>query len=586
MDKVKPYLEMLQKHHFWVISAIVLASCLVSWFMAASNLQAEFTKNKGEIEGRFSAMTGVKAKPDHPNDIVTASVTKADAVQAENVYNAWMLRFNEQLIVPQWPVKIYDEDFVNYINSIGPEAEIRFGMRERYRDYIKNQFAPLYKIIDLRTFKPLPERANKPNAAALAAAAAGVVDLGHEWQGLAAWSEQDRQAFESKYLSWRTVPYTRQVRYANEDLYVYNALLTIIARTNWINPEELDETKGEPIKEHLQAAIKKIEMLAIGRDVPLAEKLFEVAEALVTGEGEVVAPQPGANPQQTTEGQIPGGEVALSPEAAIEHALKDYRYVDSKGTPLPAEAPEPYAEFRIMPFQIDLFMDQRKIPALLTNCANSPLPVEVRQVMLVTGATVDIANQGANPVGIQAGPGPRPGPGPGPGPGRMIPGRGEDCGRFPGQGMQGEGAFGGGRRQPLFGEGGQPRGPVGVPGDPTQPQVNAEVEPRKYDLNVQIRGVIYIFNKPDKAKFLKGAGDAGTVPPAAAPDANAPAAVPPPAGAAPGVAAPGTVPPGTVPPGTVPPAAPPGTVPPPVNPVPPAANPAAAPVNPPAGAAP
>jgi hypothetical protein len=80
------------------------------------------------------------------------------------------------------------------------------------------------------------------------------------------------------------------------------------------------------------------------------------------------------------------------------------------------------------------------------------------------------------------------------------------------------------------------RGPGGFgQGDPNQPQINAEVEPRRFDLQVQVRGVIYIFNKPDKTKFLKGSGDAPQADPnqqQPPPDAANPGNPPAPAGPA------------------------------------------------------
>ncbi len=54
------------------------------------------------------------------------------------------------------------------------------------------------------------------------------------------------------------------------------------------------------------------------------------------------------------------------------------RYVDDKGMPLTAGSTAP-PEFKRMPVYMQLLIDQREIARLLVECANSPLPIEVRQ---------------------------------------------------------------------------------------------------------------------------------------------------------------------------------------------------------------
>jgi hypothetical protein len=61
----------------------------------------------------------------------------------------------------------------------------------------------------------------------------------------------------------------------------------------------------------------------------------------------------------------------------------DRRYVDERGEPMPAGSPNP-AEFKRMPVLMRLFMDQREIAKLLVGLANSPLPVDIRQLRINT----------------------------------------------------------------------------------------------------------------------------------------------------------------------------------------------------------
>ena len=55
---------------------------------------------------------------------------------------------------------------------------------------------------------------------------------------------------------------------------------------------------------------------------------------------------------------------------AQEKLLLSDRYVDDKGKALPDGTKHPYAEFKMMPIDLHLEIDQTKIPALLAHSAN------------------------------------------------------------------------------------------------------------------------------------------------------------------------------------------------------------------------
>jgi hypothetical protein len=178
---------------------------------------------------------------------------------------------------------------------------------------------------------------------------------------------------------------------------------------------------------------------------------------------------------------------ALTQDEYTDAVLRHGRYVDAHGMPVGYNQPAPFAEFKIMPFEMRLVIDQRKISDLLSNCANSPLPVEVQQVSIVSTET-PLDNVGGSDEG-------RPG----------MPGM---------PGMQG------GMNRPMMnrgmmdGEGGMPGGGRGMPTRPTRTPMGGEggdgptdlgsaLELRPFDLHVEVRGVIYIFNYPDRSKVGK-----------------------------------------------------------------------------------
>jgi hypothetical protein len=66
---------------------------------------------------------------------------------------------------------------------------------------------------------------------------------------------------------------------------------------------------------------------------------------------------------------------------AAEKPIDEGRYVDDKGQPLPSgEAAQ--KQFKRIPIFMRLSIDQRQINKLLVLCANSPLPVEVKQLRI------------------------------------------------------------------------------------------------------------------------------------------------------------------------------------------------------------
>ena len=164
-------------------------------------------------------------------------------------------------------------------------------------------------------------------------------------------------------LEWSQVPSSTEIRRAQEDLWVYTALLRIIAGTNkesrWTSP------------------VKELVDIRIGKEAAHA-----FAEGLRSGHIIIVqgaAPQPGSEQPAPQPPATPGDGAAASAASS-----DDGRYVDADGKPQStAEAAQ--KPFKRMPVFLDLVMDQRELPRLLAECANSPLPVEIKQLRVNPG---------------------------------------------------------------------------------------------------------------------------------------------------------------------------------------------------------
>ena len=161
-------------------------------------------------------------------------------------------------------------------------------------------------------------------------------------------------------------------------------------------------------------------------------------------------------------------EAGASFEEQLNQQVMNFRYIDDKGKPLPYQPQFPYAnhprsEFKMMPISMKLVMDQRYIPQLLVNCANSNMPIEVRRVRMLK--TQGPAGTTSSPMGGGMGMG------------------GDFGGMGGGMGMPRPGAMGGAAVQ--------------------------QSDTAQFEVPVEIHAIINIYNPPDLDKLGKGAAAAG-----------------------------------------------------------------------------
>lgn len=347
MDQVKVYLAVLKKHHFWPLAVVVVLVGLYAWKAGAANFDAMFAQNSSTLNSAFSSVNAVANTPQHPNEFFIDEVKRLNTVQTKDVMAAWQRLYDHQKQVLTWP-KEFEE-----IGRLKPTAPIRMNLRQIVLNYFHLQFPKLFDIVDLREEKPVDPAAAAATAAP-AAAPAGRMGSGTankpEVKGLVVWPAAEREKIVNAYR-WSSAPSAKQIRYAQEDYWVYQALLTIISETN----------RGA--RDNRNAAIKMIEALDIAQAVPAPnDQAFPVPDGTVTVE----------------EDSKPAGRRAIG-SAVTEQDLEDGRYVSADGRPLASPSSD-NKEFKLMPIRMRLIMDQRRLPDLLVACANSRLPVDVQRV--------------------------------------------------------------------------------------------------------------------------------------------------------------------------------------------------------------
>jgi hypothetical protein len=380
MDKVRAIMQVLWGQRFWVLSVVGVLAAIVCWMMAAGKLQAEYAADKSAILAKFGEMDSIKNKPFHGNDGVNAKEREEASKIAANVKGLWKTLYeNQREKVLFWPESL-GKEFVEYIDKRKFDQNISPLMRDRYLNYISTRFDALVDIVD---------------AQKLAAGASGGQFGGEGGRGmegmaytpgampgepgyvedyLVQWLDQD--ALRMK-LAFGRQPSSREVWVRQEDLWVYEILLKVIAATN----KERGATRPD------NTAIRVIENLQVGAEAAVANAtqpmiLMPAGDPSMSAgmEGGMSGMEGGMEGRgMYGEGGMEGG---MGDPAAADSALLARRYVDAEGKPLEDGTTGAGVEYRRLPIRMRLQMDQRWIPKVLVECANAALPIEVERLRI------------------------------------------------------------------------------------------------------------------------------------------------------------------------------------------------------------
>ncbi|HUT93943.1 MAG TPA: hypothetical protein VMY37_31055, partial [Thermoguttaceae bacterium] len=282
MDQVKFVLAAVKKHHFWVLCGVIVVLVLGAWWSATSGLAKSIETRKGELESAEKSLQGITSESLHANkECISAVQAKHEKLKNE-VYGAWDFLYRVQKKNSVWPP--IAPNFRRDIELLGPDDEIRPEYRDLYMYFIRKHLPRLYEAVDIRlpakrdaqgmiitdeNGKPVKidpfETASGQNYATTTGYGGGGMPDTMEGSGYSPtgssrdelvgkvdWTMGDLKRIRDGYY-WKTRPTTTQVRLAQEDLWVYEALLRIIAKTN------------ETATSQYNAAVKNIQALEIGQ---------------------------------------------------------------------------------------------------------------------------------------------------------------------------------------------------------------------------------------------------------------------------------------------------------------------------------
>jgi len=415
MDQVRAIAKVLWQQRFWVLSALGTLVAVTCWYLAAGDLESRFSSRKSAINGQFSALEALRREAFHPNEEVIQGNLKQTVDQRESVYQVWSDLYEHQRTeVLYWPKdNVLGDEFIDHMEGRKFRDKISSDMRGLYRNYIQNRFEALLEIVQARktTGKGGRSRPGGSRFGGMGGEFGGEFGggLGGGFPGgrrrstsgeeeeddyLVEWLDQG--ALQSR-LSFAKMPTHDQVWITQEDLWVYETLLHVIAKTN----KQRGATRPD------NTAVREIVTLQVGRPaigssqrqgkiyMPPAEGaagssgmgLGGGGMGMMGGEGGMMGGEMGMGYGGGEMGMGPrGGDGGMGygggmgggmggPRGEGSDVLAN-RYLDPTGQPISGENLS--AEFRQLPVHMILMMDQRWLPQVLLECANAPLPVEVK----------------------------------------------------------------------------------------------------------------------------------------------------------------------------------------------------------------
>ena len=488
MDQLKIVLDAVKKYQFWVLCGVMVLTSSACWWFASASLAGQFRQQTTQIESNFNS---VKIAPGHPNEGTIKTIRQEDEALEKRVYEAWKTLYAAQKEKNTLSPKL-GPDFIKRFENLKPGGDLGFAYRGFYQNFIKAYLPHFPNMIDARLLSEQSEGTAKVGgragtgqpSPAIGKAIGAKADA--EPAGIVEWKPDDYNRIERRF-TWPETPSTLDVVLAQEDLWVYETLLRAIDKVN----KDVGATSSA------NAAVKRIDALKIGKDASAAwelakEPLFQpthAGAAMGHGPREMGAPPSRGGAAGTDERSMTGRS---------QRDLIESRYIDDKGQPLPYQPEYPYVkhpfpEFTMMPIYMSLLMDQRRLPDLLVQCANSNMPVEVRRVRIG-----ELSDHGLSSSG----------------------------------GTDRRGGMGGVNDSP-------PAPAYGSGAGDRATNTSTHEAAGQYDIAVQIYAVIYIYNPP---KQKLGAGAASVTEPAAGPLGPAKAAPASPFAAPPGPAMPGEFP--------------------------------------------
>ena len=495
MEQLKPLIDGMKKHWFWIFCGVTLLACIVVFYIANGGIYeaeqkeiASIKTTENTVKSLQTAAVDVSPKDDddkkgtgtdlrrHPNKETTSQMKDVLAKAAAATGVAWENIYKTQQAIQVFPKKEIEVLNYNFRDHL-PAESIAFDPATN----VEKEIIPenIRANFGLKVKKVLPGLAAivgaqwKPNFET-----DDVID-----DEIIIWRKQNQEFWQDRFTNYKSnwnvdpdgknIPYTLQVLYRTEDLWILKSVLQDIIRKTAF-------AKGDVYANDL-SPIKRIDHILIGKlaDVPESTRTSSSGKAGSgsgmgmssggSGSGAGGMEGAGGNKQRkTSQDPIEGRYVDADGK---DISAKDYRAIYASNSTDKKKISWKIA--KRVKIRIGLQMDSREIQNLLANCANASFPLKVRKLKVNLHTPEDISEAGGKISG---------GTGAGAGGGNDRMNGPSGSGGSSGSGSAGE--AGGGS-----GSGGKSKGQT------------LAVDDEGYTKPVEIYGFVYIYNKVDQSLF-------------------------------------------------------------------------------------
>ena len=436
MDSLAPVINWIKRNGFWLSSGFVAVAVLVGWYLASTQMQEAKTKSIRDYKSTFSSVRNIRnvaavtaedgveeAIVAHPNADTAEKMTERLEATCDSVIAAWKMKRDRQEPLMQFPKEVLGENTYRFFTLSKPPEQVANGEvvgREgetylrTYGEQIPKKFALIARslkanwkfdqeLIDAEARKLAKEKEEM--------ARTGMMGMGNEMSGrnmgmgnqvdlelnkyAVIWEERNQKLWQKKLTDFQNwddnvksskSPTLLQAQMLQQDIWLLEGMFNIIKSVN-----------GSATTNDL-AVIKEIHHIAFGREA--RAKLGEVMEPDKRLGGAKVPAIDASGGMDMMEAM--SGMSASMSAAPLEEGGFDIngdespfhgRYVNVDLEPVPAlevinvvtgeEFPETNLELIVgkrVPFRLAVKMDERKINAFLSQCANSPFEFEVMQL--------------------------------------------------------------------------------------------------------------------------------------------------------------------------------------------------------------
>lgn len=411
MDAIKQKLGPIFKHGFWIMTGVVTLCSLGIWFWTTMTLTQEHADQETKLNADVNKVSTLRSElADHPNEKSHTEMNVLIDQREAEVLEAWSSVFERQQQYLVWPQTLRQDFLDRFTDQIPvekyieypplPEQEVNTELRKRYANYIKEVLPEIAEIAGTEwtaEFKATPAGGGMGDmgmdygddyggdeGTMMGAGAVDVDITGTSGGPLVEWATSSQENVLEDLFPWKgTRPTTLQVHYSQENTWILRQLMSIVSKVN----------SGATQK--FQTKIRAIQQIQIGESVE-----FEQGEVAEPGADEAgmaygmgMDDMEGMGDDYMMDSLMGGGTAggaftAQTPDPA------EGRYLDLNNEPLAAatlrnalKSMNPndagLAVAKRVPVMMKVKIDQRYVPRLLAACGSAALMVEVRQVRVL-----------------------------------------------------------------------------------------------------------------------------------------------------------------------------------------------------------